>query len=67
MSPKSSHNKGKPRVMDDEGVKDGSRKEDTFRRDKRPKPLPGTAGLDEALAEGTIEPDPDTPPRTPRE
>ena len=60
--------RGKPRIRDDEGVKDSLRKEDAFRRDKRPKPLgPATAVIDEALAEGTIEPDPETPPRTPRE
>jgi len=60
--------KKKPRVRDDEGVKDDSRREDVHRRDKRPKPLgPATAGLDEALAEGTIEPDPNTPSRTPRD
>jgi hypothetical protein len=60
--------KGKARVRDDEGVKDDSRKEDAFRRDKRPKPLgPATGGIDEALADGVIEPDPDTQSQTPRE
>jgi hypothetical protein len=60
--------KGKPRVRDDEGVKDSSRREDEHRRDKRPKPLgPATSQLDKAMADGIIEPDPETDSRTPRE
>jgi hypothetical protein len=60
--------KKKPDVHDPQGVKDSRNREDRHRRDKRPKPLgPSSETLDEALAEGTIEPDPDTPSRTPRE
>jgi hypothetical protein len=60
--------RGKPRIRDDEGVKDSSRREDEHRQDKRPKPLgPATSQLDQALAEGIIEPDPETPSRTPRD
>ncbi len=60
--------KKKPLIRDDEGVKDSSRPEDEHRQDKRPKPLgPATGQLDKALADGTIEPDPETPSRTPSE
>jgi hypothetical protein len=59
--------RGKPRVHDEEGVKDGSR-EDDFRQDERPRPVgPTTGNIDKAMSEGTIEPDPETPSRTPRE
>ena len=59
--------KRKPRVHDEQGIKDGSR-EDEGRQDKRPPPVgPATSSLDRAMSEGTIEPDPDTPPQTPRE
>jgi hypothetical protein len=61
-------NKRKPRVHDKEGVKDSSKREDMSRRDKRPRPLgPSGTELDKAMAKGTIEPDPGTPSRTPRE
>jgi hypothetical protein len=59
--------KGKPLIHDDQGVKDSRNREDKHRRDKRPKPGPLTGPLDSALAEGTIEPDPETPSQTPRE
>ncbi|MBA3370330.1 MAG: hypothetical protein H0T96_02585 [Thermoleophilaceae bacterium] len=60
--------RGKPRVQDEEGVKDGDNREDDSRRDKRPKPVgPATTSLDKAMSEGVISPDPDTPSRTPRE
>lgn len=60
--------KGKPQVSAKEGVKDMENREDAARRDKRPKPIgPANKELDKALAEGgAIEPDPDTPSRTPR-
>jgi hypothetical protein len=60
--------KKKPDVRAPEGVKDSRNREDQHRQDKRPKPLgPASGELDRALADGTIEPDPETPPRTPRE
>ncbi len=63
-----SPDKRKPRVRDEEGVKDSTKKEDMSRRDLRPRPLgPSGTELDKALSKGTIEPDPDTPSRTPRE
>jgi len=52
----------------DDGVKDSSKREDDHRQDKRPRPMgPATGALDEALAEGTMEPDPGTPSQTPKE
>ena len=60
--------KKKPKVRDEEGVKDSSKREDKHRRDKRPKPLgPSGVSLDQAMADGVIEPDPNTPPTTPKE
>ena len=56
----------KPDVNADEGTKDSSRREDVNRQDKRPGPVgPATSALDEALASGTMEPDPETPSQTP--
>lgn len=57
----------KPRLQDEEGVKNSENPEDKHRKDKRPRPMPGTGALDGALSDGVIAPDPDTPPTTPRE
>lgn len=60
--------KKKPLIDHEDGVKDSNKREDDHRQDKRPKPVgPATGALDEALAEGTMEPDPGTPSRTPKE
>ena len=48
-------------------VKDSRNREDKHRKDKRPKPLgPAGGALDRAMADGTIEPDPNTPSQTPK-
>lgn len=58
--------RSKPDVNADQGTKDSSRREDANRQDKRPGPVgPATSALDEALASGTMEPDPETPSQTP--
>lgn len=58
----------KPNPWAKEGVKDSDNREDVHRQDKRPRPAgPSSAGIDRALADGTIEPDPETPKRTPND